>query len=139
MDNITLAFYTQMVGSSVVVADLGMLNGLSCIFTTKKIPAGAQRPYVWSYGEVSNERFGAKDLRGREILRDIWAVDDDTGSEVRVERLAENLQRLFDGAVLTIGSGTWLCQVSGPIIGPTDADSKLTARVITVRAIYAGD
>lgn len=139
MDDITLAFYTQVAGSSVVVADLGAYGGVSAICTTKRIPSGFPRPYVWMYGEVSNERYGSKDLRGREVMKDVWVVDDAVGTEVRVERLAENLQRLFDGADLNIGTGTWLCQVSGPIIGPTEPDSKLTARIVTVRAIYQGD
>jgi hypothetical protein len=141
MDDITLSFYTTLAGSSVVVADLGMYGGVSAICTTKRVPAAMPRPYVWTYGEVTNERYGSKDLRGREILRDVWVVDDDEGSEERVERLAENVQRLFDGAVLNMGSGVtnWLCQVSGPVIGPTEPDSKLTARIVTVRAIYQGD
>jgi hypothetical protein len=87
-----------------------------------------------------DEAFDTKDLRGREIMRDIWIVYDDTGSEVNIEATAEYVRDLFHRLVLNIGSGyeNFITRASGPRVGPVAPGSTVTARIVTVRLIYQG-
>jgi len=137
----TQVIYDTQAGSSALVAGLGVYAGAPCIFTSRTVPAMAPRPYTWSPGDVANEPFESKDLRGRVIERDIWVVCDDNGNEDEVESLARVLLGLFHRAVLDMGSGNtnYITEASGPRVGPTADKSAVTARIVTVRATYQGD
>lgn len=135
--DITQAFYDTLAADSNLVALLSTFNGQPAIFTGRTIPPDADRPYIHTHGEISQEPDEeAKDTTGRTIVRDIWVVADDEGSADLVEEIAEIVRSLFDRAVLALGSAQWRTVASGPRMGETDDKSGLQARIVSVRASF---
>lgn len=134
-DETTQAIFDAMEGDSLLQALLAPLfRGRINVHTGKTVPPDAPRPYIWTYGDITNIPFDAKDIKGREVTRDIWAVADDTGSEVQVMDIANRVRDLFNRLVLNIGASNIITSVNGPRVGPSSKD--LTARIVTIDFIY---
>jgi hypothetical protein len=135
-DFVTQAFFDAMAASSALTSQLSVFGGAPAIFTAKTIPPDAKRPYVWSYAEASQAPFDDKTQEGRELVRDIWAVADDDGSEALVAEIAEEVRAVFHRLPLDFGPGRtgMLTDASGPRLASTS--DGVTARIVTVRAIY---
>ncbi len=133
-DETTKAIFDAMDGDSILAGLLPDFRGRDNIHTGKTVPPDAPRPYIWTFGDITNIAFDTKDLRGREVTRDIWIVANDTGSEVEVMTIANRVRTLFNRLVLTIGQSNIVTIVSGPRVGPSTKD--LTARIVTVNFIY---
>lgn len=134
-DETTQAIFDAMEGDSLLQSLLApQFRGRINVHTGKTIPPDAPRPYIWSYGDITNIPFDAKDIRGREVTRDIWCVANDTGSEVQVMDIANRVRDLFNRLVLNIGASNIITSVNGPRVGPSSKD--LTARIVTIDFIY---
>jgi len=134
-DETTQAIFDAMEGDSLLQVLLAPLfRGKINVHTGKTVPPDAPRPYIWSWGDISNIAFDTKDIRGREVVRDIWIVADDTGSEVQVMDIANRVRDLFNRLVLSIGASNIVTSVSGPRVGPSSDD--LTARIVSLDFIY---
>ena len=134
-DETTKAIFDAMDGDSLLQALLAPLFlGKINVHTGEKVPPDAPRPYIWSWGDITNLPFESKDLRGREVTRDIWIVANATGSEVEVMTIANRVQQLFHRITLTIGIGNMMTIATGPRVGASTKD--LTARIVTLNFIY---
>lgn len=135
--DITQAFFDALSSNSNLTVLISTFNGQPAIFTGRTIPPDADRPYIHTHGEISQEADEeAKDTTGRTVVRDIWIVADDAGSADQIEEIAELVRSLFDRAVLALGSAQWRTVVSGPRMGNTDGKSRLQARIVSVRASF---
>ncbi|MEE8262754.1 MAG: DUF3168 domain-containing protein [Gammaproteobacteria bacterium] len=135
--DITQAFFDALSADSNLVALLSTFSGQPAIFTGRTIPPDADRPYVWTVGEASQEPDEeAKDTAARTLVRDIWIVADDKGSADEVEEIAERVREIMHRAALTLGAVQWRTMASGPRMGETDDKSRLQARIVSVRASF---
>jgi hypothetical protein len=133
-DETTQAIYDSMAGDSLLVTLLPEYRGRINVHTGRTVPPDAPRPYIWSWGDITNLPFDTKDIIGREVTRDIWIVADDTGSEVEVMDIANRVRDLFNRLVMTIGAANLVTIVNGPRVGASTED--LTARIVTVDFTY---
>ena len=133
-DETTLAIYAVMAGDSVLAGLLPDFEGGENIHTGRIVPPNAPRPYIWSYGDITNNPFDTKTEPGREVTRDITIAADNSGSEIPVMTIANRVRDLFHRKTLTIGLSNLLTDASGPRVSPSD--DSITARIVTVRFIY---
>jgi len=135
-DITTIAIYDVLAGDSLLGGLLDPFGAGSAIFTAKTVPPDAKRPYIWSYGEVSDIEAdsSSKDTVCRDVVRDIWIVADDVGSEDAIMEIANRVRDLFHRTVLAIGSGNMRTAASGPRVGPSEGE--VTARIVTVSFVY---
>lgn len=135
-DITTVAIYAALAADSVLVGLLPEFDGVPAIFTAKTVPPDAKRPYVWTYGDVTDIEApsSAKDLVCREVVRDIWIVADDTGSEDAIMEIANRVRDLLHRAVLVIGTSNMKTLASGPRVG--DTVGEVTARIVSVNFVY---
>ncbi len=133
-DETTQAIFNIMNGDSVLVPLLATFKGEPAIFTMRKVPPDSPRPYIWSYGDITNVPEESKDLRGKSVVRDIWIVADDTGDEDLVMGIANRVRDLFHRVTLTIGLGNRQTTALGPRVGESGDD--ITARIVTVEFVY---
>jgi hypothetical protein len=135
-DITTVAIYAALSADSVLVGLLSEFAGVPAIFTAKTIPPDAKRPYLWSYGDVTDIEAdsSAKDLVCRDVTRDIWIVADDEGNEDAIMEIANRVRDLLHRAVLVIGTSNMKTAASGPRVGVTEGE--VTARIVTVNFVY---
>lgn len=133
-DETTQAIFDVMNGDSLLVSLVSQFDGDPSIFTMKEVPPDAKRPYIWSYGEITNTPFESKDLRGRDVTRDIWIVADDVGDEDLVMTIANRVQLIFHRTIMSIGLGNMRTIASGPRVGESGDD--ITARIVSVSFVY---
>ena len=133
-DDTTTAIFDLLAGDSVLPGLLADFQGEPGIFTMKTVPPDAARPYIWTYGEIANVEFSAKDIPGVEVTRDIWIVADETGDEDPVMTIANRVRDLLHRATLSIGKSNMSTIARGPRIGMSGDD--VTARIVTVDFIY---
>ena len=133
-DETTQAVFDVMNADSLLVGLLSQFEGDPAIFTMKEVPPDALRPYIWSYGDVVSTPFESKDLRGRDVTRDIWIVADDVGDEDLVMDISNRVRDIFHRTVMTIGLGNMRTIALGPRIGPSGDD--ITARIVTLEFVY---
>lgn len=134
MDETTQAIFDVMDADTLLVSLLSQFDGEPAIFTMKEVPPDAARPYIWSYADIINTPFESKDLRGRDVTRDIWVVADDVGDEDLVMNIANRVQLIFHRTVMSIGIGNMRTIASGPRVGESGDD--ITARIVTVSFVY---
>ena len=128
--NLTEAIYDRLSGDAELVALLGTYHGGPAIFTTDPAPGDAALPYIVSSGEFAQRRYEAKNLRGREVFRDVRCYAATAGSAVTVEAMAERVRALLLRHVLAIeGFGTLVADVSGPVAAD-EADAH--GRIVSV-------
>ncbi len=135
-DITTIAIYAALSADSVLVGLLAPFKGTPGIFTAKTVPPDALRPYIWSYGDITDVEAdaSAKDLVCRDVTRDIWIVADDTGNEDAIMEIANRVRDLLHRATLVIGTSNMKTAASGPRVGSTEGE--VTARIVTVNFIY---
>lgn len=135
-DITTIAIYGALSADSVLVGLLAPYKGTAGIFTAKTIPPDALRPYIWSYGDITDVEAdaSAKDLVCRDVVRDIWIVADDEGNEDAIMEIANRVRDLLHRATLVIGTSNMKTAASGPRVGVTEGE--VTARIVTVNFIY---
>ncbi len=135
-DITTIAIYGALSADSVLVGLLSEFEGVPAIFTAKTVPPDAKRPYIWSYGDITDIEAdsSAKDLVCRDVTRDIWIVADDAGNEDAIMEIANRVRDLLHRATLVIGTSNMKTAASGPRVGVTEGE--VTARIVTVNFIY---
>lgn len=133
-DETTQAIFDVMNADTLLVGLVSQFDGQPAIFTMKEVPPDALRPYIWSYGDIVSTPFESKDLRGRDVTRDIWIVVDDTGDEDLVMTIANRVRDIFHRTVMTIGLGNMRTVALGPRVGPSGDD--ITARIVTLEFVY---
>ncbi len=133
-DETTQAIFDVMNADTLLVGLVSQFDGQPAIFTMKEVPPDALRPYIWSYGDITATPFESKDLRGRDVTRDIWCVDDDNGDEDLVMDIANRVRDIFHRTVMTIGIGNMRTVALGPRVGPSGDD--VTARIVTLEFVY---
>ena len=133
-DETTTAFFDLMAADSILVALLAPFEGEPGIFTMKVVPPDAKRPYIWTYGEVSNVENSSKDIPGVEVDRDIFIVADETGDEDLVMTIANRVRDIFHRATLAVGVQNSITIASGPRV--TETGDDVTARVVSVNFVY---
>jgi len=134
MDETTQAIFDVMDADTLLVSLLSQFDGEPAIFTMKEVPPDAARPYIWSYADIINTPFESKDLRGRDVTRDIWVVADDVGDEDLVMNIANRVQLIFHRTVMSIGIGNMRTIATGARVGESGDD--ITARIVTVSFVY---
>ncbi len=133
-DETTQAIFDVMNADTLLVGLVSQFDGQPAIFTMKEVPPDALRPYIWSYGDITNTPFESKDLRGRDVTRDIWCVVDDKGDEDLVMEIANRVRDIFHRTVMNIGLGNMRTIALGPRVGPSGDD--ITARIVTLEFVY---
>ena len=133
-DETTQAIFDVMNADTLLVGLVSQFDGDPAIFTMKEVQPDALRPYIWSYGDVVSTPFESKDLRGRDVTRDIWIVADDVGDEDLVMDISNRVRDIFHRTVMTIGLGNMRTIALGPRIGPSGDD--ITARIVTLEFVY---
>lgn len=135
-DITTIAIYAALNADSVLAGLLAPFGSSSAIFTAKTVPPDAKRPYIWTYGDVSDTEADSsdKEIVCREVVRDIWIVADDTGDEDQVMEIANRVRDLLHRSTLAIGTSNMRTAASGPRVGPTEGE--VTARIVTVTFVY---
>jgi len=113
--------------------------GSPAVFTGWPVPPDAERPYVFSRGEVSGRHFddldNAAGKPGQDVLRDVFVIADNDGSELAVEAIARRVRAILHRGALTISGGLHVMTqcVNGPFVAETDA--SLTGRGLTFRIV----
>lgn len=135
-DITTIAVYDVLAADSLLASLLAPFGSVSAIFTAKTVPPDAKRPYIWTYGDVSNIEADSSDkiVVCRDVTRDIWIVADDKGSEDEIMAIANRVQEIFHRLVMTIGSGNMKTSASGPRVGPSEGE--VTARIVTLNFVF---
>ena len=133
-DETTTAFFDLMAADSLLVSLLAPFNGEHGIFTMRVVPPDAKRPYIWTYGDITNIESSSKDIPGVEVTRDIFIVADDTGDENPVMVIANRVRDIFHRATLAVGTDNSITIASGPRVADTGDD--VTARIVTVNFVY---
>ena len=133
-DETTQAIFDVMNADSLLVGLVSEFDGEPAIFTMKEVPPDAKRPYIWSYGDITNTPFESKTNLGRDVTRDIWCVVDDTGDEDLVMTIANRVRDIFHRTVMTIGIGNMRTIALGPRLGMSGDD--VTARIVTLEFVY---
>lgn len=135
-DITTIAIYAALAADSVLAGLLAPFGSGLAIFTGKTVPPDAKRPYIWTYGDVSDIEADSsdKEVVCREVVRDIWIVADDTGDEDKIMEIANRVRDLLHRAVLAIGTSNMRTAASGPRVGPSEGE--VTARIVTVTFVY---
>lgn len=135
-DITTIAIYAALNADSVLAALLAPFGAGLAIFTGKTVPPDAKRPYIWTYGDVSDVEADSSDKQVvcREVVRDIWIVADDTGDEDKIMEIANRVRDLLHRSVLAIGTSNMRTAAAGPRVGPSEGE--VTARIVTVTFVY---
>ena len=135
-DITTIALYDALAGDSVLVGLLSVYRSATAIFMAKTVPPDAARPYIWSYGEISDIEADSSSKDGvcRDVVRDIWIVADDTGSEDSIMEIANRVRDILHRSTLTIGASNMKTAASGPRVGPSKGE--ITARIVTINFVY---
>lgn len=135
-DITTIAIHAVLAGDSVLAGLLAPFGSGSAIFTAKTVPPDAARPYIWTYGDVSDIEAdsSSKDIVCRDVTRDIWIVADDKGSEDPIMEIANRVRDLFHRTALAIGVSNMRTAAAGPRVGPSEGE--VTARIVTVSFVY---
>jgi len=133
-DETTQAIFDVMNADTLLVGLVSQFEGEPAIFTMKEVPPDAKRPYIWSYGDITNTPFESKTQLGRDVTRDIWCVADDVGDEDLVMSIANRVRDIFHRTVMSIGIGNMRTVALGPRVGMSGDD--ITARIVTLEFVY---
>lgn len=137
----TQAIYDKIVGDATIASLVARYPSGSpsnlAVFTGWPVPSDATRPYIFSRGEVAQAPFDdLGSANGRDVLRDVFVIDDNGGSENAVETLAEAVRATLHRQKLTfpgaVGNVMTIC-VAGPFVAETD--NSLTGRGLTFRIV----
>ena len=137
--DITTGLYNKLKDDGTLVALLASYPSGSpdggAIFTAWPVPPDAERPYVYTRGDVAVTHFDEIHTNlGLDVIRDIFVVDDNTGSELAVEAIARRIRTLLHRQPLTIPDGSHIMtQCIGQTVAETD--DSLTGRVLTFRIV----
>jgi hypothetical protein len=140
MMDITQAVYDKLSQDATLVALLASYPTGSpqnpAIFTGWPIPPDATRPYVFSRGAVADVHFDEINTNlGRDTIRDITAIADNTGSDSAIEAIAERIRAVMHRQPLTVPGGTHVMSqcIAGPFVAETD--DSLTGRQLSIRIV----
>jgi len=138
--DMTQAIYDKLSQDATLVALLATYPVGSpqnpAIFTAWPIPPDAARPYVYSRGSVSDTHFDEINTNlGRDIIRDVTCIADNTGSDAAIETIAERIRTILHRQPLTVPSGTHVMSqcIGGPSVAETD--DSLTGRQLSIRIV----
>ena len=130
---LTAAVYARLAGDATLVALLASYRGAPAIFTTDPAPGDAALPYIVSGGEFAQRPYEAKNLRGREVFRNLRCYSAAGGSATTVEAIAERVRALLHRHKLAIdGFETWVADVTGPV---TADEADAYGRIVSLRLI----
>lgn len=121
--DITGAFYQRMLNDPTLVAMLAVYDDtatsagpLPAIFTGPHVPLDATKPWVWTYGSVSDVPDDTKLEHGRKILRDIICATVNDADPTVLDAIVDRVRELFHRYPLAIsGATTLVCSVTGPV------------------------
>ena len=134
MKALSAAIHARLKADATLVGLLGEYQGEPAIFTFSPVPEDAEVPYVVVGASVADVPFDAKDMRGREITRDLLVVSEEVGDSGDVDDIAERVRTLLHRVPLVVaGWGTVLTQVAGPVEVPSD--ERLYGRLLTLRVV----
>ena len=139
--DITQGFYNKLVGDATL---LGLIASYAAagsptapaIFTAWPVPPDATRPYVFTRGQVSDVHFDEINTNlGRDVVRDVTVIADNTGSSSDVETIAERIRTLMHRQSMTIPDGSHIMTIciGGPTVAETD--DSLTGRRLSFRIV----
>ncbi|MBK5105113.1 MAG: hypothetical protein JJE42_12770 [Burkholderiales bacterium] len=140
MIDLTQAIYDKLSQDATLVALLATYPSGSpqnpAIFTGWPIPPDATRPYVFSRGSVSDIHFDEINTNlGRDTIRDVTCIADNTGSDSAIETIAERIRTVLHRQPLTVPGGTHVMSqcIGGPFVAETD--DTLTGRQLEIRIV----
>ena len=139
--DITQAVYDKLSQDATLVALLATYPTGSpqnpAIFTAWPVPPDAARPYVYSRGSVSDTHFDGINTTtlGRDIIRDVTCIADNTGSDAAIETIAERIRTILHRQLLTVPNGKHVMSqcIGGPSVAETD--DTLTGRHLSIRIV----
>lgn len=126
------AVYDRLAGDQELVAMLAKYAGAPAIFTQAFIPENAKMPYIWSYGNVSDQPEDTKTERGRDIFRDIQCFAAYRGDSSPLELIAKRVRKLFHRRAIAVDGATVIvASASGPV--PAETDERAVGLIVHVR------
>jgi hypothetical protein len=138
--DVTQAVYDKLSQDATLVALLATYPTGSpqnpAIFTAWPVPPDASRPYVYSRGSVADVHFDEINTNlGRDIIRDVTCIADNTGSDSAIEAIAERIRTVLHRQPLTVPGGTHVMSqcIGGPSVAETD--DSLTGRQLSIRIV----
>lgn len=135
MEAVTQALYDRLSGDSALAALVSSYGGAPAIFTTDPAPPDAAFPFVVSAGAFAQIPFDTKTGEGRQLWRDVRCYDEERGSTLAIDAIAERIRALLHRYALpVIGWGTLLADVTGPVMAADD-DERVVGRIVTVRLV----
>jgi hypothetical protein len=117
MGAISQAIYNRLSGDATLTALLSTYRTSPAIFTSAQVPEDVSLPFIVSRGSLSDEPFESKDMRGRQIMRDIYCYARGESSTVAIETISERVRTLFHRQPLTVTGYTNIIAIAhGPTV-----------------------
>ncbi len=142
--DLTQAIYNKLSTDATLVALLANYPSGSpqspAIFTGWPVPPDATRPYIFTRGSVSDVPWDeSADNFGRQVIRDVTAIADNTGTDDDIETIAERIRAVLHRQSLTLPIGTHVMTqcIDGPTVAETDdslVGRRLTFRITAMEA-----
>ncbi len=136
--DLTQAIYNKLSTDATLVALLANYPSGSpqspAVFTGWPVPPDAERPYIFTRGNTSDTPWDElADNLGRQVIRDVTVIADNTGTDDDIEIIAERIRALLHRQSLTLPVGTHVMTqcIDGPTVAETD--DSLTGRRLTFR------
>lgn len=137
--NLTAAVHARLAGDATLAAMLAKYDGAPAVFTTDPPPDDAALPYIVVPGDLAQNPFDTKDLRGREIYRDVRCYTPATGSSKLVDDIAERTRFLLHRHRLVVdGVPVMLARVTGPRAAAAEEQSYGRLLTLYVKTDLSG-
>lgn len=136
--NFDAGIYGALVAHAPLTALLAEYDGAPAVFTVRPVPSDADRPYVVTEGPLGDDNVDGLTSLRREERREVFVFADNTGSDVLVRSITEQVRAALHRARLTVpGAAHVLTVVEGAAVAPTD--DSLVGRVVRVRTLVKED
>jgi hypothetical protein len=135
MEAVTRALYDRLSNDSELAGLLSTYGGEPAIFSVDPAPADAELPFVVSAGAFAQIPFDTKTGEGRQLWRDVRCYDEEKGSTLAIDAIAERIRTLLHRYALPVtGWGTLLADVTGPAMAADD-NERVVGRIVTLRLV----
>jgi len=139
--DLTQGIYDKLTGDATLLGLIATYDAAGspsapAIFTAWPVPPDATRPYVYTRGQVADGHFDEINTNlGRDVIRDVTVIADNTGSDDAVETIAERIRTLMHRQAMTIPDGSHIMTIciGGP--APAETDDSLTGRHLSFRIV----
>lgn len=132
MLSLTRAIHERLSADATVLDVVTRFQGEPAVFTGRNVPASAKLPFVHVRPALADEPMDTLKRHGRDITQDIALYATESGSEARVESVADHIRRIFHRRPLDVeGHATVDVAASGPVDTPDEP--HVTGRIVSLR------